>query len=170
MIEFDYSLDYKSLDFTEDDNRHLYRIGRGEQGVLLVQPYSAQLCLFWRFKTPAEAGDSARTLYRKFYEYMSEGDFVGMDMCRKFLQMGFTRSRRYANHHSGRKYDKNGEIRPQETDHATCCYAESAKIFKTYWNAVSDDDIYKSARKQWRDAECQWAKCLPDPPTPPWKG
>ena len=49
MIEFDYSLDYKSLDFTEDDNRHLYRIGRGEQGVLLVQPYSAQLCLFWRF-------------------------------------------------------------------------------------------------------------------------
>ena len=29
-----------------------------------------------------------------------------MDMARKFLEMGFTRARRYANHSSGRKYDK----------------------------------------------------------------
>ena len=28
-----------------------------------------------------------------------------MDMCRKFLEMGFTRSRRYANHNTGNKYD-----------------------------------------------------------------
>ena len=31
-----------------------------------------------------------------------------MDMCRKFLEMGFTRARRYANHRSGRKYDSEG--------------------------------------------------------------
>ena len=34
-----------------------------------------------------------------------------MDMCRKFLEMGFTRARRYANHKDGKKYDKNGNIR-----------------------------------------------------------
>ena len=28
-------------------------------------------------------------------------------MCRKFLEMGFTRTRRYANHKDGKKYDKN---------------------------------------------------------------
>ena len=36
MIEFDYKLDYKKLKFT-DKVRKLYRIGRGEQGVLLVR-------------------------------------------------------------------------------------------------------------------------------------
>ena len=38
MIEFDYDLDYKNLDFKPNDTR--YRIGRGEQGVLLVRPYT----------------------------------------------------------------------------------------------------------------------------------
>ena len=33
-----------------------------------------------------------------------------MDMCRKFLEMGFTRARRYTNHRDGRKYDKNRNI------------------------------------------------------------
>ena len=37
MIEFDYKLDYKKLDFTDKEVRKLYRIGRGEQGVLLVR-------------------------------------------------------------------------------------------------------------------------------------
>ena len=35
MKEFDYGLDYKTIDFTIEENRKLYRIGRGEQGVLL---------------------------------------------------------------------------------------------------------------------------------------
>ena len=29
MKEFDYDLDYKRLDFTDQENRKLYRIGRG---------------------------------------------------------------------------------------------------------------------------------------------
>ena len=36
MIEFDYKLDYKNILFEPNDPR--YRIGRGEQGVLLVRP------------------------------------------------------------------------------------------------------------------------------------
>ena len=40
MKEFDYELDYKTLDFKVEGNRKLYRIGRGEQGVLLVRPYT----------------------------------------------------------------------------------------------------------------------------------
>ncbi|CAF34117.1 hypothetical protein S-PM2d053 [Synechococcus phage S-PM2] len=169
MIEFDYSIDYKTLDFTEKTNRHLYRIGRGEQGVLLVQPYSAQICLHWRFKTPQEAQVSAATIFARFWEYMNEGDFIGMDMCRKFLEMGFTRSRRYANHHSGCKYGKNREILPQEADHSTCHYAESAKIFKEYRDKAAKDPTYVKARRWWREAEDQWAKCLPAPGVPPWK-
>jgi len=49
MKEFDYSLDYKTLDFTNPHIRKLYRIGRGEQGVLLVRPYTEDICQYWRF-------------------------------------------------------------------------------------------------------------------------
>ena len=44
MKEFDYGLDYKTIDFTIEENRKLYRIGRGEQGVLLVRPYTNNIC------------------------------------------------------------------------------------------------------------------------------
>ena len=40
-----------------------------------------------------------------------------MDMCRKFLEMGFTRARRYANHRSGKKYDSEGNVETQEKMH-----------------------------------------------------
>ena len=35
---------------------------------------------------------------------MRRRDFVGADMSRKFVQMGMTRAKRYANHRGGRKY------------------------------------------------------------------
>ena len=41
-----------------------------------------------------------------FEAYLESGDFPGADMARKFLQMGWTRARRYANHKGGRKYDR----------------------------------------------------------------
>ena len=52
MIEFDYKLDYKNILFRPNDRR--YRIGRGEQGVLLVRPYTDVICKHWRFKTLKE--------------------------------------------------------------------------------------------------------------------
>jgi hypothetical protein len=54
----------------------------------------------------AEAKKSAATIYKLFRAYLEAGDFPGADMARKFLQMGWTRARRYANHKGGRKYDK----------------------------------------------------------------
>ena len=49
MKEFDYELPYGTLDFTDEETRKLYRIGRGEQGVLLVRPYTNDICAHWRF-------------------------------------------------------------------------------------------------------------------------
>ena len=100
MIEFDYNLDYKNLHFKPNDRR--YRIGRREQGVLLVRPYTNDICKYWRFKTPSIAERSAKQIYIEYKKYRKNKDFVGMDMCRKFLEMGFTRARRYANHRDGK--------------------------------------------------------------------
>ena len=154
MKEFDYELDYKSLDFTDEETRQLYRIGRGEQGVLLVRPYTNDICAHWRFKTPNEAVVSSNKIYAMYLEYKDEKDFIGMDMCRKFLEMGFTRARRYANHNSGRKYKKGTkEVLPQEEDHATSKYAQSAGIFKKVRDVVAKSEIYVTMRKQWRSSE-----------------
>jgi len=153
MKEFDYDLNYKRLDFTDEETRKLYRIGRGEQGVLLVRPYTNDICAHWRFKTPEIAHKSAQKIYEMYLEYRDEKDFIGMDMCRKFLEMGFTRSRRYANHRDGKKYDEEGNVIPQEIDHATCHFAESAKIFKKVRDIVAKSDTYVKMRKEWRSNE-----------------
>ena len=153
MKEFDYDLDYKTLDFTDEETRKLYRIGRGEQGVLLVRPYTNDICAHWRFKTPNEAVISSNKIYAMYEHYLNDGDFIGMDMCRKFLEMGFTRARRYANHNDGKKYDSEGNIRPQEPDHATSKYAQSAGIFKKIRNIVAKSTEYVMMRKQWRSSE-----------------
>lgn len=100
---FDYALDYRSLNLREQPE--LYRVGKGEQGVLLVQPYKDEILPHWRFKTPDTARESSEKIYHLFLDYKVNNDFIGMDMSRKFLQMGYTRARRYANHASGQKYD-----------------------------------------------------------------
>ena len=154
MKEFDYELDYKSIDFSLEENRKLYRIGRGEQGVLLVRPYTNDICTHWKFRTPEIAVRSSNHIYGMYLDYRDQKDFIGMDMCRKFLEMGFTRARRYANHNSGRKYKKGTrDILPQEEDHATSKYAQSATIFKKVRDIVAKNEIYVRMRKEWRKSE-----------------
>ena len=146
-MSFDYSLDFKNIDFRE--HPELYRVGKGEQGVLLVEPYKSEILPHWRFKTPAIAQKSANKIYRMFLDYKSREDFVGMDMARKFLQMGYTRSRRYANHKSGRKYKEGTrEVLQREED---AVKAESAKIFYEKWKKAREDKEYLELKKQHKE-------------------
>ena len=151
MKEFDYNINYKNIMFTPNDRR--YRIGRGEQGVLLVRPYTDDICKHWRFKTPEEAVVSSIKILHMYHTYKGTEDFVGMDMCRKFLEMGFTRARRYANHKDGKKYDAEGNVKPQEPDALTSLKARSARIFKEVRDRVTSDPIYQKMRKLWRENE-----------------
>lgn len=121
-----------------------YRVGRGEQGVLTVEPYKGELLPHWRFKTPDDARASSQKLLAMFEDYRARDDFVGMDMARKFIQMGHTRARRYANYPGGRKYDKNGEIRKRQIDEEK---AESAAIFEKVWIQVREDEDYLKRKK-----------------------
>lgn len=142
--KFDYTLDYKNLDLRK--NPELYRVGKGEQGVLMVEPYRTEIIQHWRFKTPEIARESSEKIYEMFLEYKRQNDFVGMDMARKFLQMGITRARRYANHPSGRKYKKGTrEIIPiVEEDKEK---AESAGIFSEKYYLAKNDEVYQAMLK-----------------------
>lgn len=100
---FDYSQDFSKIDFRQKPDR--YQIGKGKQGVLSVEPYKSEILPYWKFKNPDVALQSAKKIFSLFKSYKKDNDFVGMDMARKFLQMGYTRSLRYANHKTGRKYN-----------------------------------------------------------------
>lgn len=146
-MTFDYSLDFETTDFRE--HPELYRVGKGEQGVLLVEPYKSEILPHWRFKTPQIARKSASKIYKMLLEYKKADDFVGMDMARKFLQMGYTRSRRYANHKSGRKYKEGTrEVLDREED---AVKAESARIFYEMWKKAREDTRYLELKRRHRD-------------------
>src|SRR5918997_3491951 len=95
------SYPYSGVDLRE--HPEAYRIGRGEQGVFHAEPYKSELLPLWAFKTAQAAEESANSIYGRFLGYKDEGDFVGMDVARKYLQMGYTRSRRYAKDGGGKK-------------------------------------------------------------------
>ena len=143
-LPFDYKLDYASLDLRQWPE--LYRVGKGEQGVLLVEPYKSEILPHWRFKTAAEAKRSAGKIYKLFGAYLNAGDFVGADMARKFLQMGWTRARRYANHQGGRKYDQQtGEMLPRIVDSEK---AEAAAIFYDQYVKAREHATYVGMKQQ----------------------
>ena len=121
--------------------------------MLLVRPYTNDICAHWRFVNETTARKSSNKIYSMYLNYKDSGDFIGMDMARKFLEMGFTRARRYANHSSGRKYTEDGRVRPQETDALHNVKARSAKIFKEVRDRVAYDPEYVTMRKEWRVSE-----------------
>lgn len=159
-LPFDYTLDYSSLNLRT--HPHLYRVGKGEQGVLLVQPYKSEILPHWRFKDPEIAKQSAEAIWQLFQEYKKGGDFVGMDMARKFLQMGYTRSRRYANHKSGKKYD--GPVPPDQKGRSGAhgrevlplvsdpVKAASAAVFYQKWQEARQDKEYLQMQQAHIDA------------------
>ena len=51
---------------------------------------------------------------------------------------------------NGRKYDAEGNVKPQEKDWRTSEKAISAIIFRQMRNEVANDPVYKSMREEWR--------------------
>ncbi|MCD5325463.1 MULTISPECIES: DUF4385 domain-containing protein [Pontibacillus] len=142
-MSFDYDMDFDQIDFRKRPD--LYRVGRGEQGVLMVEPYKSEILPHWRFKTPDVAQESADKIYELFQKYKKEEDIVGMDMARKYTQMGYTRARRYANYKGGKKYDKDGNLNERDIDEEK---AESARIFEEKWKTVRNDEEYLAYKKE----------------------
>jgi len=128
-------------DVDHREHPEAYRVARGEQGVFKVEPYKSELLPLWRFATPELARESSAALRAAFDAYLADGDVVGADMARKYLQMGYTRARRYARHKGGRKYDGDGVELPSDPEDPV--KAESAAIFKAAWDAVAADETYQ---------------------------
>ncbi|EHP1856332.1 DUF4385 domain-containing protein [Salmonella enterica subsp. enterica serovar Tennessee] len=140
---FNYQQDFSSIDFRQQPE--LYQVGRGEQEVLLVEPYKSEILPFWRYKDKASAMKSAEQIYQLFEAYRQQDDFVGMDMARKFIQMGYTRARRYANYKGGKKYAEDGSLNTRGNDPIK---AAAATVFKGWWDKIRQDEDYLKRKRQ----------------------
>ena len=100
-----------------------------------------------RLRSP---GTSSEAIYKKFLAYLRQEDFVGADMARKFLQMGFTRARRYTNYKGGRKYDpKDKHLLEKGTGDPV--KAESARIFYEAWQKAEAKPAYARMKSEWKE-------------------
>ena len=116
----------------------------------MCEPYKSEISPHWRFKTPLIAKRSAKSIYKMFLAYLRDDEFVGADMARKFLQMGYTRARRYANYKSGRKYDKARNYALRERGTGDPNKAESAAIFYDFWKKAEANRDYANRKKDWK--------------------
>ena len=146
-----------------------YRVGRGETGVLTYEPYKSALLTLWRFRTPAIAQRSSAALWDAFLDYEKLDDFVGMDMSRKFLQMGMTRAKRYANHKGGKKYKKQPEgkhksekdlieVGLNEDWQGRREKEEASKIFKEVWEKARVYEPYLAKKKEFLKRQKEWER------------
>lgn len=140
---FNYEQDFASINFRDHPER--YQVGRGEQGVLLVEPYKSEILPWSRYKDPESARKSAEKIYQLFETYRQQDDFVGMDMARKFIQMGYTRARRYANYKGGKKYAEGGGLHQRGNDPVK---AAAAAIFKKWWDKIRQDEDYLQRKRK----------------------
>jgi hypothetical protein len=71
-------------------------------------------------------------------------------MAKKYLHMGFTRSRRYWNHSSGKKWTNDGEWKVLPYDRTEKRFYESSLIFQRYWKMARENEDYLQMKKQHR--------------------
>jgi hypothetical protein len=136
----EYDIDFRA-------NPGEYEIGRGEQDVFKCEPYKSELLPLWSIKTLDSAEDGAAEIYEKFQEYRDADEFPGMDLARKYLQMGWTRAMRYAKYPGGQKYEDGEKRKAQEwyDDEKR----EIAVVYKQHLDRLRDDGTYQRRRQEW---------------------
>jgi len=127
-----------------------YMVGKGEQGVLICEPYKTEIGQHWRFKNVEIAIQSSTLIFSMFEQYVIENDFVGADMARKYLQMGYTRARRYANYKGGVKYQKDNDYKLNERGSGDPEKAAAAQIFYDKYKKAEAHPVYKHLKSDWK--------------------
>lgn len=90
-------------------------------------------------------------------------------MARKFIQMGMTRARRYANHKGGKKYDRSARVverdggerveLPKSKGHLDMGEKEEASlVFKAVWEECRSDKAYVKLKEGFQAEQKEWDK------------
>ncbi|KFC19598.1 DUF4385 domain-containing protein [Chryseobacterium sp. FH1] len=137
-------------DINYREHPELYKVGKGEQGVLICEPYKTEIGPYWRSRNSEIATESSNKIFQMFISYLDRDDFVGADMARTYLQMGFTRARRYFNYKGGKKYDSENDYQLLERGTIDLEKARSAEIYKIKWKEAENNVKYSKMKEQWK--------------------
>jgi len=107
----------------------LYRAD--DRGGLRIEPYRSEIRPHWRVGPLRAARASADAIYALYLTYRNRGEFVGMDVARKFLRLGCARAARGKG---------SAEADP------TC--AEAAALFREKWLLIRADPHYRRLRAE----------------------
>lgn len=130
--------------------KFLLELGQGFAFVGRQVSLKSEILPHWRFKNPYLAQQSSEKIYEMFLAYLSNNEFTGADMARKYLQMGFTRARRYANYKGGRKYDLKNDYQQFKKGTGDPEKEISARIFYDKWRQAESHPIYRKLKREWR--------------------
>jgi hypothetical protein len=133
------------------DRPEEYEIGLGEERVFKVEPYKSELLPLWSYADEERAQESAESISERYEEYRENDEFPGMDMARKYLQMGYTRAMRYAKYPGGQKYEDGEEREPEEW--ADEEKREAALVFEEHWERVREDERYLELKERHRERD-----------------
>jgi hypothetical protein len=140
------------LDFRAHPER--YHHTPDERGAFKIEPYKSELLPEWGISDLAAAESGAEAIYDRYCEYREADEFVGMDMARKYLQMGWTRAMRYAKYPGGQKYEERDgervEREPQQWYDEE--KREIALVYREALDAVRNDEAYQQRKAEWKEA------------------
>ena len=131
-------IDYKK-------NPEEYSVSKGVSGVFSVSPYKDQIIKHFTFKNIEQSKASAEKIYNMFEEYRDKKDFVGMDMARKFLELGYLQSLRFSKFSGGKKYTKSGNLK--RSSYKEKEKLEISNVYKSYLDKANSDKVYKSLKR-----------------------
>ena len=111
-----------------------FMVDRGEQGAFTAEPYKIEILPYLICTTLGLIRYSVWQSYALLLNYKEQGNYLGMNIARKLLQMGRARARRYANHENSYKYTPAGPMLSQAANSQTSPKAESARSFNDYYS------------------------------------
>jgi len=135
------------LDFRAHPER--YRHTTGEEGAFKIEPYKSELLPQWSISDLGPAAEAAQAIHEQYRAYREQDDFVGMDMARKYLQMGWTRAMRYAKYPGGQKYEDGEQRAPQRWYDPE--KRRIARLYRFHLDRVRADPAYQRAIEAHRE-------------------
>lgn len=125
---FNYNLDFANLNFKKEPS--FYRVGTEETGIHVVEPYASLILKQFAVDTLGETKKTVIHVEHLFKTFKEENDFIGMDMARKYLQLGA----------------KTSQIRGFEKDRTA-----RVECFSNALEKIESNEFYLNARIQWKD-------------------
>jgi hemerythrin superfamily protein len=122
----------------------LYLREKGKRDVTLFEPYASEILPFFKTGSIDDARESSSQILYLFRWYMEQGDFIGADVAKSFLELGYGHAKKNFEDHL----------------HIVLCDIESdltiAQIFKDAWDKARLDPQFLSLQQSFLESSSEF--------------